>query len=233
MKSTVKQTLAILVVTTGLAAACRQQAQPVDPEPPAAEAQADAEQTQLVAPEINARTGIVNAEPFLRIRAAASTDAPVIYDAPDGTQLDILDETTLGDRLWYQVKARSDELPQELGWAASRYIVLSDRTVDAVESSSTAASSLTMACTNTLSNNLPFTVAYSSGGFSQMTLDPSGANMSASLTPMGKTDAQHDVWEGPLGESTVRVIHMSTTAPEPGDEIYVVYNEFTGRATCR
>jgi hypothetical protein len=71
-------------------------------------------------------------------------------------------------------------------------------------------------------------------GFSRIELvTTSGIRNSANLTYSGKTEAQHGVWKGRLGESEVRVDHLSAAAPQRGDEIYVLFNEFTGRTTCR
>jgi hypothetical protein len=75
--------------------------------------------------EVNSSTaissGTVTAS-LLNIHETPGTDTPIIYQAPAGTEVDIFDETALGDSIWYQVRARSETLPGELGWAFSRYI---------------------------------------------------------------------------------------------------------------
>jgi hypothetical protein len=66
-------------------------------------------------------SGTVTAS-LLNIHETPGTNTPILYEAPAGTEVDIFDETALGDSIWYQVRARSETLPSELGWAFSRYI---------------------------------------------------------------------------------------------------------------
>lgn len=66
-------------------------------------------------------SGTVTAS-LLNIHETPGTDAPILYEAPAGTEVDIFSETAMGDSIWYQVRARSEALPSELGWAFSRYI---------------------------------------------------------------------------------------------------------------
>jgi hypothetical protein len=261
------------------------------------------------------KTGTVRAEPSLRIHTSPGTNTPVIYDAPNGTVLDIFAETAMGDSVWYQVRAQSTSFPQQLGWAYGGNIVVaggdstlsSDRPTtanpdqgyrdgyrsgyrdgenfkrynsgynpdaalqagsgnpdpaydqafrrgfyagfdagyygNAYNDNPSAGSgtsepntdNLSMACSDSFSNGSRFTVNYTrEAGFNRFTLAPSGgAPASANLTYSGKTDAQHDVWKGTLSESEVRVDHLSSAAPKPGDEVYVTYNIFSSRAACR
>jgi len=97
------------------------------------------------------------------------------------------------------------------------------------------ADNLTMTCSGTFSNGSGFAVNYTrEAGFSRFTLTPgSGSPVTVNLTYSGTTDAQHGVWKGTLGESEVRVDHLSSQAPKPGDEVNVTYNIFSGRAACR
>lgn len=94
---------------------------------------------------------------------------------------------------------------------------------------------LTMTCSGSFSNGSGFTVNYTrEAGFSRFTLDPGSTSpVTVNLTYSGTTDAQHGVWKGRLGESEVRVDHLSSQAPKPGDEVNVEYNIFSGRAGCR
>ena len=66
-------------------------------------------------------SGTVTAS-LLNIHETPGTDAPILYEAPAGTEVDIFSETAMGDSIWYQVRARSEALPSDLGWAFSRYI---------------------------------------------------------------------------------------------------------------
>ena len=75
----------------------------------------------MVNPPEAISSGTVTAS-LLNVHDAPGTNTPVLYQAPAGTEVDIFDETALGDSIWYQVKARSETLPDELGWAFSRYI---------------------------------------------------------------------------------------------------------------
>lgn len=183
------------------------------------------------------RTGTVNAD-LLNIRASAGTDAAVLDTVPRGTQLEILGETALGDSVWYQVKGGTGSQSPVVGWVFSRYV---DTTGSpgggAVSVSPTEPNqdNLTMTCTGTLSNGVSFTVTFTrEAGFSQITLIPeSGASLSTSLTYAGETESQYGVWKGQLSGSEVQLDHLSSAAAQPGDEIYVVYNQFNGRATCR
>ncbi|TVP67068.1 MAG: SH3 domain-containing protein [Leptolyngbya sp. LCM1.Bin17] len=70
------------------------------------------------------RLGTVAAD-GLNVRQSADTTSAVLYEAPRGTELQILGETTRGDSLWYQVKATSNQFPQDTGWAFSQYINVS------------------------------------------------------------------------------------------------------------
>lgn len=70
------------------------------------------------------KTGIVRAEPSLRIHNALGTNTPVIYALPNGTALNIYAETAMGDSTWYQVKAQSGDYPQQLGWAYAGNIIV-------------------------------------------------------------------------------------------------------------
>ncbi len=70
------------------------------------------------------RLGTVAAD-GLNVRHSADTTSAVLYEAPRGTELQILGETTRGDSLWYQVKATSNQFPQDTGWAFSQYINVS------------------------------------------------------------------------------------------------------------
>jgi hypothetical protein len=110
------KSLSILLILLGLiSAGCR------------ANSTAEEERTEeeavveVVNPPEPISSGTVTAS-LLNIHDAPGTNTPILYEAPAGTEVDIFDETALGDSIWYQVKARSDELPQELGWAFSRYV---------------------------------------------------------------------------------------------------------------
>ncbi|NJL44678.1 MAG: SH3 domain-containing protein [Leptolyngbyaceae cyanobacterium SM2_3_12] len=94
---------------------------------------------------------------------------------------------------------------------------------------------LTMTCSGSLSNGSCFTVNYTrESGFSRFTLDPGSASpVAVNLTYSGTTDAQHGVWKGSLGESEVRIDHLSYQPPKAGDEVSVNYNIHSGRAVCR
>ena len=260
------------------------------------------------------KTGTVRAEPSLRIHASPGTNTPVIDDAPNGTRLNIYAETSLGDSVWYQVRAQSNDFPQQLGWAYGGNIVVAgedDLTSDrpttpsldqgyregyqlgyrdgenfreynsgynpdgALQAGSgnpdpaydqayrrgfyagfdagyysnpynddpkvdggpaePDVDTLNLTCSGSFSNDTRFTVEYTrEAGFSRFTLDPnSGSPVTVNLTYSGVTDAQHGVWEGTLGESEVRVDHLSSQAAQPGDEVNVEYNIFSGRAVCR
>ena len=75
-------------------------------------------------PGQSGRLGTVAAD-VLNVRQAADTTSAVLYEAPRGTELQILGETARGDSLWYQVKATSNQFPQDTGWAFSQYITVS------------------------------------------------------------------------------------------------------------
>lgn len=92
-----------------------------------------------------------------------------------------------------------------------------------------------MTCSGSFSNGSRFTVDYThEAGFSRFTLDSGSASpVTVNLTYSGTTDAQHGVWQGALGESAVRVDHLSSQAAQLGDEVNVEYNIFSGRAVCR
>jgi hypothetical protein len=95
--------------------------------------------------------------------------------------------------------------------------------------------SFTMTCPGLLSNGVRFMILYNRiGGFNRGIFTiPSGASKMTYLSYKGKTEAHYDIWEGPLGESKVRVDHLSTSSPKPGDKLYVKFNQFSGRSTCR
>jgi len=189
------------------------------------------------------KAGTVRAEPSLRIHTAPGTNTPVIYAAPNGTRLEIFAETAMGDSTWYQVRSN---LSPRLGWAYGGNIA-----VDGQENLTPdrppppepptppepppPTDNLSMTCTGTFSNGATFTVNYSrEAGFSRFTLTSGNAEpMTANLSYSGTTDAQHGVWKGQLGESEVRVDHLSNQAAKPGDEITVLYNIFNGRTVCR
>lgn len=265
------------------------------------------------APTTPIKTGTVQAQPSLRIHTSPGTNTPVIYDAPNGTRLDIFAETAMGDSTWYQV---SSSLSREIGWAYGGNIIVDgqgeltsdrppttppnpdqgyregyrlgfrdgenfkrynsgynpdgalqagsgnpDAAYDAAfrrgfyagfdagyyghpfnddpnasgGSPEPGTDSLSMTCEGSFSNGSRFTVHYTrESGFSRFTLTPtSGDSVTVTLAYSGTTDAQYGVWEGTLGESTVRVDHRSSQAAKPGDELNVTYNIFNGRAVCR
>jgi uncharacterized protein YraI len=223
-----------------VAACSRQPSAETAPEPtPTATQTAPAVQPTPTPPA--KRTATVTAD-LLNIRQSPGTDAPILYGAPRGTQLDVLGEKAMGDSVWYQVKAISSDLPQTAGWAFSQYLSLSGAggaspaaSPQATLSTEPNLDDLSMTCAGSLSNGTKFTVSYTrEAGFSQITFTPpSGASQSTTLTYAGKTESNHDVWKGKLSESEVRLDHLSTTAPKPGDSIYVLYNAFTGRTTCQ
>lgn len=75
-------------------------------------------------PSQSGRRGIVTAD-GLNVRQAADTTSAILYEAPRGTELEILGETSRGDSLWYQVKATSNQFSQAPGWVFSQYINVS------------------------------------------------------------------------------------------------------------
>jgi hypothetical protein len=125
-----KQTVSLLLLSL-MITACGGNQTAVTPamesDAEAAPATAAAESPTTAVPSVppqSGRLGIVAAD-VLNVRQAADTTAAVLYEVPRGTELQILGETARGDSLWYQVKATSNQFPQDPGWAFSRYINVS------------------------------------------------------------------------------------------------------------
>lgn len=67
------------------------------------------------------RIAVVTAD-YLNVRSAPGTNSRVLYQAPRGTEMIVLGETSMGDSIWYRVQASSPIYPQAIGYVFGRHL---------------------------------------------------------------------------------------------------------------
>lgn len=96
---------------------------------------------------------------------------------------------------------------------------------------------LSMTCTGSIQDDVDFTVYYTrEAGFNRVEFRPrrSNALLTSNPTYSGKNSAGQGVWRGGVnGMADAIVVHLSSAAPQPGDEISVSYDGRWGRGRCR
>lgn len=60
----------------------------------------------------------------LNVRLEPGTDANILYQIPQGTQVAILGQRSHGESVWYQVRPISPRTFQEVGWVSGQFITI-------------------------------------------------------------------------------------------------------------
>ncbi len=96
---------------------------------------------------------------------------------------------------------------------------------------------LAMTCAGKIQDSLDFTASYSrEAGFSRVEFRPAAAPapLVANLSYTGKNDKNQGVWRGNVKQmADVVLTHLSTAAPQEGDQVSVEYDGRVGTATCQ
>ena len=95
---------------------------------------------------------------------------------------------------------------------------------------------LSMTCSGNIQNSVDFTVYYTrEAGFSRIDLTPpAGQTLTSTLSYDGINEDGHGIWRGAVAQmANVVLVHLSTEAPQRGDDVSVGYDGRWGRATCQ